>query len=134
MKEARTKEERKKIRKDLGPLKSLTVQPVTRARYDQSLQAFFDYLGREKLRLPKKRDLMDPLVSDYLEFLWSEGEGRACASSFLASLQDFDPKLKGMLSGSWRLMKAWTVHELPSRAPPLTESVLKAMVGLGYLQ
>ena len=129
IKEARTKEGRKKIRKDLGSLKSLTVQPVTRVRYQDSLQEFFSYLRREGLSLPRKRDLLDAMVSDYLEFLWSEGEGRAKASTFLASLQDYDPKLKGMLPGSWRLMKAWTIHEVPVRAPPLTESVLKAMIG-----
>jgi hypothetical protein len=31
---------------------------------------------------------MDNLVSDYIEHLWSEGEGRALASTFLAALQD----------------------------------------------
>ena len=72
---------------------------------------------------------MDALVSDYLEFMWAEGEGRAMASTFLAALQDYDPKLKGMLPGSWRLMKTWTVHEVPTRAPPLTTAVLHAMVG-----
>ena len=75
---------------------------------------------------------MDDLVADYLEFLWSEGEGRAVASNFLAALQDFDPKLKGALPGSWRLMKAWTTNEVPNRAPPLTEAILKAMCGWGF--
>ena len=51
----------------------------------------------EGLELPAKRDKMDPLVGDYLEYLWAEGEGRATASNFLAALQDFDPKLKGQL-------------------------------------
>ena len=129
MKANRTKEGRKKVRKTLGTLKSLTVQPVTKLRYNESLDLFFNYLKREGLSLPKKRDDMDNLVSDYLEFMWSEGEGRARASTFLAALQDFDPKLKHMLPGSWRLMRTWTTHEVPSRAPPLTESVLRAMVG-----
>ena len=68
-------------------------------------------------------------MGDYLEHLWSEGEGRATANNFLAALQDFDPKLKGHLQISWRLMKTWTTNEIPNRAPPLTESILKAMVG-----
>ena len=72
---------------------------------------------------------MDPLVSDYLEYLWAQGEGRATASNFMAALQDYMPKLKNKLPGAWRLMKTWTTHETPSRAPPLTETVLKAMVG-----
>ena len=129
VKATRTKEGRKQVRKNLGSLKSLTVQPVTKKRYQESLDLFFKYLRREGLSLPKKRDDIDALVSDYLEFMWSEGEGRAMASTFLAALQDFDPKLKHMLPGSWRLMRTWTTHEVPSRAPPLTESILHAMVG-----
>eukprot|EP00438_Fugacium_kawagutii_P002234 Skav227450 [mRNA] locus=scaffold2491:114911:120840:+ [translate_table: standard] len=126
---ARTKEERKEVRKTLGSLKSLTVQPVTKERYAKSLQMFYGFLHKEGLSVPRKRDHMDRLVSDYLEHLWSEGEGRAAASTFLASLQDFDPKLRGCLPNAWRLMKTWTTHEVPHRAPPLTESVLRAMVG-----
>ena len=87
------------------------------------------YLRQESLVVPKKRDDMDPLVSDYLEFLWSNGSSRAEASNFLAGLQDFDPKLKHHLPGSWRLMKTWTVNEVPNRAPPLSEKLLHAMVG-----
>jgi hypothetical protein len=124
-----SKEERKKIRKKLGTLKSLTVQPKTKARYKMGLQGFFEFLTSEGLELPRKVDDMDPIVSDYLEYMWSQGEGRAAASTFMAALQDFMPKLKNKLPGAWRLMKTWTTHETPSRAPPLTEPVLKAMVG-----
>lgn len=127
--EARSKQERKQVRQQLGSLKSLTVQPITKQRYSASLEAFYDYLAREKLALPTKRDKMDALVADYLEFLWSEGEGRSTANNILAALQDRDPKLRGQLPGAWRLLKAWTTHEVPNRAPPLSEAVLRAMVG-----
>ena len=130
--EVRSKEDRKKVRKTLGTLKSLTVQPRTKQRYQEGLKLFFTYLKNEQLELPKQRDKMDDLCSDYLEHLWGEGEGRACASNFLAALQDFDPKLKGALPSSWRLMKAWTVNEVPNRAPPMTDAVLKAMVGWSF--
>ena len=72
---------------------------------------------------------MDALVSDFLEYLWSSGEGRGLACDAMASLQDFDPRLKGPLHGSWRLLKAWRANEIPNRAPPLTEKMLQAMVG-----
>ena len=127
--EARTKEDRKKVRKQLGSLKSLTVQPVTKQRYQEGLKKFFKFLKDEDLSLPTKRDDMDNLVSDYLEHLWSEGEGRACASTFMAAIQDFDPKLRRKLPGSWRLLRTWNLHETPCRAPPITEAVLHAMVG-----
>ena len=83
--------------------------------------------------LPTRRDALDSLISDYLEHLWAEGEGRATASTFLAALQDSDPKLKGSLQCSWRLMKTWTINEVPNRAPPLTLMTLKAMVGWAWL-
>ena len=133
LKPGHSKEDRKQLRKTLGSLRSLTVQPITRKRYDESLQHFYDYLAREGLDLPSKRDKMDQFVSDYIEYLWSEGEGRASASNFLAALQDRDPKLKGLLPLSWRLMRTWTTAEVPNRAPPLTETVLKAMVGWSFL-
>lgn len=132
LREAKTKEERKRVRRTVGSLKSLTVQPVTQQRYSQALDGFYRYLKRENITLPKQRDLLDPIASDYVEHLWAEGEGRATASNFLAGLQNFDPKLRGQLPGSWRLMRTWTTNELPSRAPPLTEAVLKAMVGWSF--
>ena len=127
--EGRTREDRKKVRKTLGTLKSLSVQPVTRKRYQSSLDQFYDYLRGEQLELPKQRDKLDGIVGDYLEYLWSQGEGRASGSNLLAALQDVDPHLKGHLPGSWRLMKTWAANEIPNRAPPLTENVLKAMIG-----
>ena len=131
---AASKESRKKIRKTLGTLKSLTVQPKTKERYKSSLSDFFSYLRQEQLVLPRKTDAMDGMVSDYLEHLWAEGEGRATASTFLAALQDHLPKLRHNLPASWRLMKTWSIHEVPARAPPLTEAVLRAMVGWAVTQ
>ena len=40
-----------------------------------------------------------------------------------------DPRLRGLLPCTWRLLKVWHTHEIPNRAPPLPEVVLKAMVG-----
>ena len=130
--EGQSKEQRIKVRKNMGSLKSLTVQPTTKARYAKSLELFFSYLKEESLTLPKKRDHMDDLCSDYVEFLWSSGEGRASANNFMAAIQDFDPKLRHCLPGSWRLLRTWTTQEVPNRAPPLPEPVLRAMVGWSF--
>ena len=96
--EARTKEGRKQVRKKLGSLKSLTVQPVTKARYQDSLDKFYAYLRRESLQLPKRREALDALVGDYIEYLWSEGEGRSMGSNLLAGLQDLRSPLKRALA------------------------------------
>ena len=48
------------------------------------------------------------------------------------AFQDLDPKIKGYLPGSWRLLKTWGVNEVPARAPPLPEPVLHAMCGWAF--
>ena len=77
---------------------------------------------------------MDDLVAEYIEHLWSSGEGRAMASDTVAALQDSEPHLKGKLASVWRLLKVWSQHELPNRAPPMPETVVHAMVGRAILQ
>ena len=84
------------------------MQPRTNKRYDLPLQKFFAFLSFEKLVLPKQRSHMDDLISDYLEALWSSGEGRALGSDTVAAPQDAEPHLKGHLQGSWRLLKVWS--------------------------
>ena len=127
--EAATASERAKIRKSLGSLKSLTVQPVTRARYEQARQDFYAWLREERLVLPSSAFELDRVVSDYLEALWARGKGRTEGSNILAGLQDAQPHLKGKLKMSWRLMKTWVTHEVPNRAPPLSEDALHVLVG-----
>lgn len=65
--EGRTKEERIKVRKKLGPLKSLTVQPSTRIRYEKALTKFSSCLTSEGLSLPRAKIHLDAVVSDYIE-------------------------------------------------------------------
>lgn len=121
--------ERAKQRKTLGTLRQLTVQPSTRVRYDKAVNLFLQFLKDNQLVLPRVREHLDSLVCDYLEHLWASGSGRALASDTLAGLQDFDVKLRGNLAGAWRLMKTWSLNEIPNRAPPLPEHVLQAMCG-----
>ena len=127
--EAPTQEGRAKQRKQLGTLKSLTVQPVTRARYLDARNTFYEWLRNENLIMPHSAVQLDLVLSDYLEHLWATGHGRTTGSNILAALQDVQPHLKGKLKGSWRLMKTWVTHETPNRAPPLSLDVLHLMVG-----
>ena len=82
--EGRTQQQRQKVRKELGTLKRLTIQPRTRARYDKAKQKFYSFLDTNRLELPTRRNQMDSLLCDYLEELWAQGEGRALASDTLA--------------------------------------------------
>ena len=127
--EAATPAARATKRQQLGTLRQLTVQPNTRARYTQAVDEFLQFLRHNSISSPSKRDRLDPLVCDFLEYLWASGSGRAKGSDCVAGLQDQDPKLRGQLPGAWRLLKTWGINEIPNRAPPLPEHVLLAMVG-----
>ena len=130
--EAEHQSERAKQRRALGNLRDLTVQPATRARYNKAMQGFFTFLKTNSLELPREKNKLDPLVSDYIEHLWSSGMGRAQANDTVAALQDQQPNLRGQLQGAWRLLKTWSINEVPNRAPPLPEQVLFAMAGWAF--
>ena len=132
--EGRTREQRVAVRKKLGPLKTLTAQSKTKTRYDSARQGFYAFLRQNRLVLPLPRDDLGPIVSEYIEHLWSSGEGRAKANDTVAGLQDIDPKLSGQLPSSWRLLKTWSLNEIPNRASPLTESIVQAMAGYAFKQ
>lgn len=132
--EGGSREERKKQRAELGSLQSLTVQPRTRARYDKALEGFWAFLREERRTIPYKHSELDVLVQHYIEHLWSEGHGRAQASDTVAALQDAQPQVKGHLRGTWRLLKAWSMNEVPNRAPPLPEEALHMMVGYSFFK
>eukprot|EP00435_Cladocopium_sp_Y103_P018392 s123_g4.t1 len=127
--EGRSKEERIEVRKNLGTLKSLTVQPQTRARYDKARADFYSFLHQNQLQVPRGALGLDSLLSEYVEHLWVTGEGRGKASDTIAAIQDLQPHVKGQLAMSWRLLKTWLVNEIPSRAPPMPEICLQAMIG-----
>ena len=127
--EGKTQQDRQKVRKEMGSLKSLTLQPRTRVRYDKAKDKFYAFLDRNHLEIPRRKSDMDGILCEYLEHLWSTGEGRALASDALASLQDASPSLRGSIPGAWRLLKTWHTHEIPCRAPPFPEKILKSLVG-----
>ena len=121
--EAALPQDRAAQRRRLGSLRELTVQPATKKRYSAAVEGFFSYLRKAQTSLPHRKSELDPIVSDYIEFLWSTGAGRALAADTLAGLQDIQPNLRGNLPGSWRLLKTWSINEIPARAPPCPEHV-----------
>ena len=110
------------------------MQPATRRRYNLATDAFLQFLKDEQLVLPKQRNLVDPILCDYLEHLWASGAGRGQACDTLAGLQDMQPNLRNHLPGAWRLLKTWSINEIPCRAPPLPEHLVQAMAGWAFLK
>ena len=85
--QGRTKQDRKASRKALGPLRSLTVKPKTRARYESALRQFYLFTKLQRRHVPDEPSALDSLFSDYIEFLWEEGESLSCVIDGLSGLQ-----------------------------------------------
>ena len=132
--EAIQPQDRAAQRRRFGSLKELTVQPATKRRYTAATEGFFAYLRSAQIELPRQKRKLDGLLCDYIEHLWSSGAGRALANDTLAGLQDLQPDLRHHLPGAWRLLKTWSINELPARAPPLPEHVVKAMAGWAFFK
>lgn len=132
--EGNSQAERVKQRHQLGSLRNLTVQPAARRRYDLATDGFLTFLRTEGKTLPRQKELLDPLLCDYIEHLWSSGKGRALASDTVAGVQDLVPGLRQRLPGAWRLLKTWATNEIPNRAPPLPEHVVHAMAGWAFFK
>ena len=110
----------------------MTVGPQTRARYEAARKKFYAFLRLEGMSLPTSRSQLDPILAEYIEFLWSSGEGRGLAADTVAGLQDLDPKLRGNLQATWRLLRTWNVNEVPNRAPPFPVAVVEALIGYAF--
>ena len=132
--EASLPQDRAAQRRRLGSLRDLTVQPATKRRYSAATQGFFTYLDQASLCLPKRKTQLDALLCDYVEHLWSSGAGRGLAADTLAGLQDLQPDLRHHLPGAWRLLKTWSINEVPARAVPFPEHVVKAMAGWAFFK
>ena len=132
--EAALPQDRAAQRRRLGSLKELTVQPATKKRYSMATQGFFSYLDQAGLELPRNKSKLDGLVSDYIDYLWGTGAGRAQACDTLAGLQDLQPDLRNHLPGAWRLLKTWSINEIPARAPPIPDHVVQAMAGWAFFK
>lgn len=127
--DGRTQHQRIQRRRALGTLRSLVIKPSTIVRYEKAFRLFLAFLLSQKVALAHNLLVLDDQVQCYLENLWEDGESLSLAGDTLSSLQYFQPSCKRNLPGSWKLLKTWQVHELPSRAPPFTWPTLLVFLG-----
>lgn len=127
--DGKDKRERIERRQGLGTLRSLLIKPATVVRYERAFSLFILFLRAQKMQLAASFELLDSQVQCYLDSLWNDGESLSLAGDTLSALQHFQPSAKRHLNGSWRLLKTWQLHELPSRAPPFTWGTLLVLLG-----
>ena len=122
--------QRRKKRQQIGPLRTKLVTKQTRLRYNVAVNRFVDFCKDMRIEVPTVFEELDTLVVDCLEHMWEMGASQTDASNVVAGLQFFRPRLKRNLPAAWRIMKAWSKAEPPSRATPLTPLIVKALVML----
>ena len=121
---------RQSERQSLGQLRTLIVNPSTVVRYEKSVKAFLRWLHTENKGWPRNFGVLDLLASEFVDFLWSDGEGKAFASNFVAGIQHFQPSARKHLPSTWRLLGAWNRRELPARATPASEELVETLAGM----
>ena len=124
-----TKQQRRDERANIGKLSDLVVKPGTLAKYHQHFNMFHEWAASNDYPLTSSLEV-DAAASQFFEALWADGCGRAEASYLLASIQYMVPTLRHSLPLSWRLVKTWHKHELPTRAVPLDAATALAYAGL----
>lgn len=132
--EGNTRDVRKTRRQQLGKLKDLVIQPRTKARYEHAMERFLEFLKWNRLPLPSLPEQADRVAAMYVEELWEEGDSRYLAQDMVSALQHYEPQLKRKMLRSWRLLKAWQQHEIPTRAPPLAPTTLAVLAGWMHQQ
>lgn len=127
--EGLTRENRQKRRQELGALKDLVIKPSTVDRYTKAFKRFVEYLKEQRQTLSSSKEGLDSQIQEYVEWLREEGESISLAADTLSGVQHFQPSMKRHLPSSWRYYHTWTRYEIPSRAPPLTVTMLKILMG-----
>ena len=125
--------ERVKTRRQLGPLGKRRVAPSTSKLYDAALQLFSAWLKAEGRKLPKHEEYMPPLLEDFAEALWQEGETKADLANLLSAMELAEARLKTVTRSAWRLYGVWGRNEIPTRAPPLLRQMVHAMIGYAMI-
>ena len=124
-----SRQARRELRAKLGPLKKRLVAPQTKVLYDGALWVFQAWLRAENRKLPHQEEELPPLLEEYAEPLWQEGESKADLANLLSAMELAEARLKPVTRSSWRLYGVWKKNEMTPRCTPIRLRWLKAMAG-----
>ena len=130
VKASNSKAERRSERKKIGKLQNQVVLPVTVDRYEAIFQQFLSHSGFAKGYFQEHVQEIDVHLSEFVEFLWKDGEPKSYANYAAASVQFFIPESKRKLVNAWRLISTWNKIEIPVRATPISPEILLGFSGL----
>ena len=107
------KNQRQKLRRQLGSLNLNLVKRITVARYAEHFNKFAGYLKDTRRLWPATSEEFDMVASEYLEVLWDLGEPKTTATYTLASIHYYLPQLNEscLAAGSLRQYGiSWSSH------------------------
>ena len=76
---------------------------------------------------------MDMTLEEYIEMCWDKNLALSVATNTLSAVQYF-LKTKNCLKNSWKLISVWRMKEPPSRSPPLSFMMIRALAALAVLE
>ena len=125
---AEHKRMRGRVRRRIGKLQDLRVQPQTLINYHKALANFMRWMDACDIGMPSKFEEMDGILQEFIEECWESGDTNNVVGNTLSALTHETPNLKGLLKGSWALLKCWQQHELPNRTLVLLRRQMQSMV------
>ena len=116
-----TRAERRKRRSSII-LEDASLAPKTKVRYFMALRKLMPLL--EKVTTDHD---MDEVVCQWVEQCWKKGEPLLTVGDGLSALHFYQPWTRRRLPHAWKLFRTWRRIEIPARAPPLTQQLVRSM-------
>ena len=116
-----TRKQRKEARKGLN-LAEAGISARTKNAYLNALRLLLPAL--ENVSTPSQ---LDTAVAAWIEMAWEDGESLYVVSNALCGLHFYEPLTKHCIPSAWRLFATWRKLEWPSRAPPLTRTIVMSL-------
>jgi integrase len=127
-----TRKERIRQRQAIS-LDDAALTDKTQERYYSALRKILPTVERAR-----NADHMDALLCNWIRRMWKTGEPLLTIGDAWSGLHFFIPSTKRKIPHAWKLFGIWRRVEIPSRAPPLTERLVRSMaafeVSLGNLE
>ena len=105
------------------------VSEAMQQRYAKAVLCFLTFLADSDLPSATIVHLCEA-ASEWVEFLYADGERKGLASDGLAGLQYYLPRCPAKLKLAWKLVKVWQRVEPPMRVLPMSPLVVLGMAGL----
>lgn len=116
--------ERKRQRKNVD-LEDASLTEQTRTRYYNALRKMMPSLTHIY-----SFEVLDEKVCKWIRTMWRKGEPLLTIGDALSALHFFQPGTKRQIPHAWKLFATWRKIEVPARAPPLTQQLVRGMSAL----